>query len=50
MTTTLMMTMSQKLEEKLIKDLYECVNAHPYKDELIQLMQDQLNDLNSDLN
>ena len=47
MTTTLMM-MSQKLEEKLIDHLYECVNVHPYQEELIQLMQDQVNDLNSD--
>ena len=40
--------MSLETEQKLIDHLYECVNVHPYKDELLNLMQDQVNDLNSD--
>lgn len=40
--------MSLETEQKLIDHLYECVNVHPYKDELFNLMQDQINDLNSD--
>ena len=31
-------------EQKLIDHLYECVNVHPYKAELIQLMDEQLLD------
>ena len=41
--------MSLETEQKLIDHLYECVNVHPYKDELLNLMQDQVNDLNSDV-
>lgn len=40
--------MNAQAEQKLIDHLYECVNVHPYKDELLNLMQDQINDLNSD--
>ena len=40
--------MNKQTEQKLIDHLYECVNVHPYKDELLNLMQDQVNDLNSD--
>ena len=40
--------MSLETEARLIDHLYECVNVHPYKDELLNLMQDQVNDLNSD--
>ena len=47
MTTTLMM-MSPETEQKLINHLYECVNVHPYKDEILNLMESQLIDLNSD--
>ena len=41
--------MSLETEARLIDHLYECVNVHPYKDELLNLMQDQVNDLNSDM-
>ena len=41
-------TMNAQTEQKLIDHLYECVNVHPHQKELIQLMQDQVNDLNSD--
>ena len=40
--------MNAQTEARLIDHLYECVNVHPYKDELLNLMQDQVNDLNSD--
>ena len=40
--------MNAQTEQKLIDHLYECVNVHPHKDELINLMQDQLSDLYSD--
>jgi len=40
--------MSLETEQKLIEHLYECVNVHPHQKELIQLMHDQLNDLNSE--
>ena len=36
--------MSLETEQKLIDHLYNCVNVHPYKDELIQLMDEQLLD------
>ena len=36
--------MSLETEARLIDHLYECVNVHPYKDELIQLMDEQLLD------
>ena len=41
--------MNAQTEARLIDHLYECVNVHPYKDELLNLMQDQVNDLNSDV-
>ena len=40
--------MNKQTETRLIDHLCECVNVHPYKDELIQLMESQLMDLNSD--
>ena len=36
--------MNAQTEARLIDHLYECVNVHPYKDELIQLMDEQLLD------
>ena len=36
--------MNLETEQKLIDHLYNCVNVHPYKDELIQLMDEQLLD------
>ena len=36
--------MSLETEQKLIDHLYKSVNVHPYKDELIQLMDEQLLD------
>ena len=36
--------MSLETEARLIDHLYECVNVHPYKNELIQLMDEQLLD------
>ena len=40
--------MSSETEQKLINRLYECVNVHPHKEELMQIMESQLIDLNSD--
>ncbi len=39
--------MNKQTETRLIDHLYNCVNVHPYKDELIKLMHDQVTDLNS---
>lgn len=36
--------MNAQTEQKLIDELHKCVNAHPYKDELIALMDAQLAD------
>ena len=36
--------MNKQTEQKLIDHLYKCVNVHPYRDELIQLMDEQLLD------
>ena len=36
--------MNKQTETRLIDHLYKCVNVHPYKDELIQLMDEQLLD------
>ena len=40
--------MSLETEARLIDRLYECVNVHPHKEELMQIMESQLIDLNSD--
>ena len=40
--------MNAETEARLIEHLHKCVNVHPYKDELLSLMQDQVNDFNSD--
>jgi len=36
--------MSLETEQKLIDDLHKCVSTHPYKDELLALMHEQLDD------
>ena len=36
--------MNKQTEARLIDHLYNCVNVHPYKYELIQLMDEQLLD------
>ena len=41
--------MNAQTEARLIDHLYECVNVHPYKDELLNIMQEQVNDLNDDV-
>ena len=41
-------TMNAQIEQKLIDHLYECVNVHPHKEELMQIMESQLIDLNSE--
>ena len=38
--------MNAQIEQKLIDHLYECVNVHPHKEELMQIMESQLIDLN----
>ena len=40
--------MNAQTEQKLIDRLYECVNVHPHKEELMQIMESQLIDLNSE--
>ena len=34
--------MSLETEQKLIEHLHKCVSTHPYKDELLTLMHEQL--------
>ena len=42
--------MSLETEQKLIEHLYECVNVHPHREELIKLMYDQSKDLDIQYN
>ena len=36
--------MKAQTEQKLIDHLHKCVSTHPYKDELLTLMHEQLQD------
>ena len=36
--------MSLETEQKLIDHLHKCVTAHPHRDELVKLMQEQIDD------